>query len=59
VAVDNGDQASLEPFQGNQRKAFSGMALVVVRSTRGAPGDVRVRAVSDGLRAAEAVIRVE
>jgi beta-galactosidase len=59
VAVDNGNQASLEPFQGNQRTAFSGMALVVVRSTRGAPGDVRLRAVSDGLRAADAVIRVE
>ena len=59
VAVDNGDQASLESFQGNQRKAFSGMALVVVRSLRGQAGQVRLRAVSDALRAGEAVIQVE
>jgi beta-galactosidase len=56
AAVDNGNAASIEPFQANQRKAFSGMALLVVRSKRGAPGTVRVRAVSDGLRAGETVI---
>ncbi len=59
VAVDNGNPASLEPFQGNQRKAFSGMALVVVRSIRGQAGTVRIRALSDGLRAGETTVRVE
>jgi beta-galactosidase len=56
VAVDNGNPASLEPFQGNQRKAFSGMALAVVRSRRGAPGAIHVRAVSEGLRGAETTV---
>ena len=54
AAVDNGNPASLEPFQGSERHAFGGMALLVVRSNRGQPGVVHVRAVSDGLRAAEA-----
>ena len=38
AAVDNGDPASLEPFQAKERKAFSGLALLVVRSNRGGLG---------------------
>jgi beta-galactosidase len=53
AAVDNGNPASLEPFQGNQRRAFSGMALLVVRSRTGAPGVIRVTASADGLASAE------
>ena len=37
----------------------AGMALLVVRSKRGEPGSLRVRALSDGLRAGETVVRVE
>ena len=59
VAVDDGNPASLESFQGRERKAFSAMALVVVRSIRGQRGEVRLRAVSDGLRGGETVIRTE
>jgi beta-galactosidase len=59
AAVDNGNPASLESFQGAERKAFSGLALLVVRSHRGQPGVVNVRAVSDGLRAGEARITVK
>jgi beta-galactosidase len=53
AAVDNGNPASLEPFQADRRKAFSGLALLVVRTTRAEPGTIRVRAESDGLAAAE------
>ncbi|HSL24452.1 MAG TPA: beta-galactosidase GalB [Vicinamibacterales bacterium] len=56
AAVDNGNAASIEPFQAEQRKAFSGLALLVLRSNRGEPGAVRVRAISDGLRAGETLI---
>jgi beta-galactosidase len=56
AAVDNGNAASVESFQAPQRKAFSGMALVVVRSRRGDPGAIEVKAESDGLTAARTTI---
>ena len=59
AAVDNGNAASLEPFQARERKAFSGLALLVVRSNRGVSGSIRVQATSEGLAAAGAVLRAE
>jgi beta-galactosidase len=56
AGVDNGNAASVEPFQADYRKAFSGMALLIVRS--GEAGQVRVTASSDGLPAADATINV-
>jgi beta-galactosidase len=56
VAVDNGNPASLESFQAPERKAFSGMALVVVRSKRGEAGTIEVKAESEGLLASKATI---
>jgi beta-galactosidase len=53
VATDNGDPTSLEPFQARERAAFNGLALVIVRSRRGEPGAITVRATSNGLAAAE------
>ena len=53
LAVDNGDPTSHESFQSNERKAFNGLALVVVRSKAGERGDIQLRAVSDGLTAAK------
>jgi beta-galactosidase len=49
AAVDNGNAATTEPFQADQRKAFSGMALLIVRSKAGEPGRVKIVATSDGL----------
>ena len=49
AAVDNGNAATAEPFQADHRKAFSGMALVIVRSKAGEPGRVKIVATSDGL----------
>lgn len=57
AAVDNGNPASLEPFQASERKAFSGLALLIVRTNRGAPGSIRVRATSDGLAPAEVMLQ--
>jgi beta-galactosidase len=54
AAVDNGDAASLEPFQAERRKAFAGLALLVVRSKRGESGPISVTAAADGLAAARA-----
>jgi len=48
-AVDNGNAATEEPFQADHRKAFSGMALLIVRSTPGQIGRIQVTATSDGL----------
>lgn len=56
AAVDNGNAATVEPFQAEQRKAFSGMALVIVRSERGKPGRIKLSATSEGLIAADTVL---
>jgi beta-galactosidase len=49
AGVDNGNPASLESVQAHERKAFSGLALVIVRTKRDDPGSIRVSAASDGL----------
>ena len=56
AAVDNGNAATVEPFQANQRKAFSGMALLVVRSQKGQKGSIHITATSDRLAQAVADI---
>jgi beta-galactosidase len=57
VATDNGDATNLESFQSQGRNAFNGLCLVVIRSQRGKPGVVKLRAQSPGLGAAEIVTR--
>jgi beta-galactosidase len=57
VAVDNGDATSFEPFQAKQRKAYNGLALVIVKAKPGQPGGIRLKADSDELKSA--VIRLE
>jgi beta-galactosidase len=49
AGVDNGNAATVEPFQADHRKAFSGMALLIVRSKPGEAGRVKIVATSDGL----------
>ncbi|MBZ5626986.1 MAG: DUF4982 domain-containing protein, partial [Acidobacteriia bacterium] len=58
-AVDNGNAATTEPFNADHRKAFSGMALVIVRSQRGQAGKIHVAATSDGLSPAATDIATE
>lgn len=49
IATDNGDSYNMESFASHKRKAFNGMALVIVRSKAGEKGTIVVTAKSDGL----------
>jgi beta-galactosidase len=57
VATDNGDPTDLVPFPSHERKAFSGLALVVVRSNQREFGPITVTAKSPGLREAQVIIK--
>jgi beta-galactosidase len=57
VAVDNGDATSFEPFQAKERKAYNGLALVIVRTQAGVPGAITLKAQADGLAPAEITIK--
>jgi beta-galactosidase len=52
AAVDNGNPATVESFQADQRKAFSGLCLLIVRSQRGQAGRIQITATSNGLQSA-------
>ncbi len=56
AAVGNGDQASLESFQANQRKAFNGLCQLIVRPTEKA-GEILITASSENLLSAKAQIK--
>lgn len=56
AAVDNGYQASLEPFKANHRKAFKGKCLVMLKSTEKA-GNIQLKASSAGLQAGSLTIK--
>jgi len=57
AAVDNGDAATTDSFHSDPRKAFSGLALAIVRA--GArPGKIRVEATSEGLAPATVELTV-
>jgi beta-galactosidase len=58
AAVDNGDPTSHDSFQASSRKAFHGLALLVVKALS-TPGTVVVRASSPGLQSAEAKISLK
>lgn len=57
VATDNGDQTDMLKFPSHMRKAFNGLALVIVRSDRSKLGDITVKAKSEGLKAAQIIIK--
>jgi len=52
AGVDNGNAATTEPFHADHRKAFNGMALLILRSHSG-PGKIHVVATGDGLAQAQ------
>jgi beta-galactosidase len=58
LAVGNSNPVSTERYAGDRRSAFRGRCLAVVKAT-GEPGEIRLRAESEGLAGAEVVIRVE
>ncbi len=55
AAVDNGNPATVEPFQADHRKAFNGLALLIIRS-QDQPGPIEIVATSRGLSQAETEI---
>jgi beta-galactosidase len=55
VGVDNGSETDLDPFKADYRKAFNGLALVVVQSAEKA-GTINLEASSDGLKSSAIVI---
>lgn len=50
VATDNGNPMDMTSFLSPRRKAFNGMALVIVRSEKGQPGKIILKATSPNLK---------
>jgi beta-galactosidase len=57
VATDNGDQTDMMPFPSHNRKAFNGLALVIVRSVAGNGGLITVNVKSPGLKDASVEVK--
>ena len=49
LGLGNGDPACHEPDKGNERRAFNGLCLAVVQSSR-TPGEMAIQASSPGLK---------
>jgi beta-galactosidase len=58
AAVDNGNAATVELFHADHRKAFNGLALLIVWSRPGEAGSIRVVATAEGLAQDETQITV-
>ncbi len=56
AGVDNGYQASTEPFKANYRKAFNGMCLLIVQNN-GQLGEIDIKATAKGLETASIVAK--
>jgi beta-galactosidase len=56
AAVDNGNAATIEPFHANYRKAFNGLALLILRSSPREAGQIHVTASGVGLTPAQLTI---
>ncbi len=59
VATDNGDPTSFESFPSKDRKAFNGLCLAIVRAKAGQPGEITLKAESEGLKQATLSLRSE
>jgi len=57
VATDNGDPTNMTALTSNQRQAFNGLCLVIVRAKAGQSGAIQLTAKSPGL--ASAVVNIE
>lgn len=56
AGVDNGSPISHEPLKASQSKAFNGKCLAVIQS-KTKPGEINIKAVSDGLTSSSINIR--
>lgn len=57
VATDNGDPTDMEAFPSHERRAFSGLALAIVRAVPGKSGAITLRADSDTLNGASITLQ--
>jgi beta-galactosidase len=58
IGVGNGNPSSLEPDKASKRKAFNGLAQVIVQSMK-QPGEIALSASSPGLTAATVTIEAD
>ncbi|MBN2165920.1 MAG: DUF4982 domain-containing protein [Marinilabiliaceae bacterium] len=58
AGVDNGYQASMEPFKTNYRKAFHGKCMVMIQSN-GKAEDIVMKATSNSLQSSEIKIKTK
>jgi beta-galactosidase len=56
AGVDNGNAATVEPFHADYRKAYHGLALLILRSRQGQPGNIQITASAQGLTPGRATI---
>ncbi len=49
AAVGNGNAATIESFQANYRKAFNGMCMLIIKSKKDVPGEIKITVTSKGL----------
>jgi beta-galactosidase len=57
VATDNGDPTDFTVFSSKDRKAFNGLALVIVKAKRGQAGKITITAKSDGVKETTAIVQ--
>jgi beta-galactosidase len=58
IGTGNGNPSSHEPDKASQRMAFNGYCLVLVQSEKHS-GEIKFKALSENLKAAEMIIKVE
>lgn len=57
VATDNGDPANLVSFASQERQAYNGLALVIVRANKGSKGKMKLIVTADGLEKTSSIIK--
>ena len=57
AAVDSGDNSSHEPFLGNERRAYQGTCVAILKATASA-GQITLRAAAPGVSSADVSIEV-
>ncbi|XPS94532.1 Beta-galactosidase [Ascochyta lentis] len=57
IATDNGNPADLTPFPSLERKAFSGLALAIVKARKGESGAITVTASGNGVSAGSVTVK--
>ncbi|KIM94790.1 glycoside hydrolase family 2 protein [Oidiodendron maius Zn] len=57
VSTDNGDPTDMVAFSSASRKAFSGLALAIVKANAGATGQITISAAADGITGGKVLAR--